>query len=146
MNNREAMENIRQMKGVVSESLGIALKAMMKDEPVKPIGKEHDILGTPEWIDHCPNCGKEFRQEATNYCGGCGYKLDGGMARGNRMRTIKQLFCKHHWSFVARNTIVNEVLGQCDKCGIYKVWHRWANMEYKSKEFPTNKGWPEVTE
>ena len=84
MNNREAMENIKQMKGVVSaewikESLEIALKAMMKDEPVKPIGKEHDVFGTPEWVDHCPNCGKEFLYQATDYCGGCGYKLDWGM-------------------------------------------------------------------
>ena len=62
------------------------------------------------------------------------------------MRTIKQLFCIHYWRFLAKNTIVNEVLNQCDKCGVYKVWHRGTDMEYKSKEFPTGKGWPEVTE
>ena len=57
------------------------------------------------------------------------------------MRTLKQLFCNHRWQLVARNTIVNEVLEQCTKCKVYKVWHRTINAEYKTKEFPTNKGW-----
>lgn len=57
------------------------------------------------------------------------------------MRTLKQIFCNHRWEFVARNTIVNEVLEQCTKCKVYIVWHRGINAEYKTKEFPTNKGW-----
>ena len=57
------------------------------------------------------------------------------------MRTLKQLFCKHNWKFVARNSIVNEVLEQCTKCKVYNVWHRGTNYEYKTKDYPTNKGW-----
>ena len=57
------------------------------------------------------------------------------------MRTLKQLFCRHRWEFVARNSIVNEVLEQCTKCKVYNVWHRGINAEYKTKDFPTNKGW-----
>ena len=67
------------------------------------------------------------------------YSREGGM------RTLKQIFCNHNWEFVTRNTIVNEVLEQCTKCKVYNVWHRGTNAEYKTKEFPTNKGW-EVTE
>ena len=62
------------------------------------------------------------------------------------MRKLKQLFCRHRWEFVAKNSIVNEVLEQCTKCKVYNVWHRGINAEYKTKELPTNKGWPEVTE
>lgn len=57
------------------------------------------------------------------------------------MRTLKQLFCKHYWAYLGKNTIVNEVLEQCEKCGVYNVWHRGCNLEYKTDKFPTNKGW-----
>ena len=56
-------------------------------------------------------------------------------------RTLKQVFCRHHREFISKNTIVNEVLSKCDKCGVYEVWHRGINCSYQSKEFPTNKGW-----
>lgn len=60
------------------------------------------------------------------------------------MRTPKQILCNHKWEFLAENTIDNEMLEQCVKCKVYKVWHGGINGEYKTREFPTNKGW-EVT-
>ena len=60
------------------------------------------------------------------------------------MRTAKQLFCKHYWVYLGKTTIVNEVLEQCQKCGVYYVWHRAINAEYKSDKFPTNKGWEHI--
>lgn len=60
------------------------------------------------------------------------------------MRTLKQLLCRHYWVCMGKNTIVNEVLEQCAKCGVYNVWHRGINAEYTSDKFPTNKGWEHI--
>lgn len=57
------------------------------------------------------------------------------------MLMLKQLICQHRWQLVAKSTIVQEVLEQCTKCKVYKVWHTGINLEYKTKDFPTNKGW-----
>ena len=62
------------------------------------------------------------------------------------MRALKQIFCRHRWEYVQKNSIVNEVLEKCTKCGVYKVWHRGINVEYKTDKFPTNKGWIEGEE
>ena len=59
------------------------------------------------------------------------------------MRTLRQISCNHNWEMVAKNSIDNWVLEQCAKCKMYKVLHRGINAEYKTKEFPTNKGWEE---
>ena len=60
------------------------------------------------------------------------------------MRTLKQLLCRHYWVCMGKNTIVNEALEQCAKCGVYNVWHRGINAEYTSDKFPTNKGWEHI--
>jgi len=54
---------------------------------------------------------------------------------------LRMLFCKHYWEFLEKNRIVNEVLCQCVKCGVYMVWHRGIGVEYKTSKWPTNKGW-----
>lgn len=57
------------------------------------------------------------------------------------MRTLKQLFCRHNWRLIAKHKSVNEVLFQCNKCKMYKVWHRGINLEYRTNEFPNTTGW-----
>lgn len=59
------------------------------------------------------------------------------------MRPLRQIFCRHSWEYLKKNSVVNEVLERCTKCGVYKVWHRGIDLSHKTSELPTNKGWGE---
>lgn len=57
------------------------------------------------------------------------------------MKSMKQRFCKHRYKVIRENTIVNEFLYKCEKCGLYEVSHMGVGVKYKTDKFPTNKGW-----
>jgi hypothetical protein len=59
------------------------------------------------------------------------------------MKTIQQTFCRHEWSFVKSNAVVNEQLDRCVKCGLYRVWHRGIMTQYTSRTKPRGLGWEE---
>ena len=56
------------------------------------------------------------------------------------MRTLKQIFCNHYWGFVAKNSIVNEVLEQCTKCKCITYGTEGLIWNTRQKEFPDKQG------
>lgn len=61
----------------ISTALDVAVAALMKQIPIRPVGHQNMYNDTPDWTDHCPNCGMELNQ-AEDYCHFCGQKLKWG--------------------------------------------------------------------
>ena len=80
MNTNEAIQKIKRVKGLYAyesdyEALDMAIAALEKQEPMKPLPQEMDIDGRA--ITPCGFCGEELPHNSLyDFCPYCGQAID----------------------------------------------------------------------
>ena len=80
MNTNEAIQKIKRVKGLYAyesdyEALDMAISALEKQEPMKPLPQEMDIDGRA--ITPCGFCGEELPHNSLcDFCPYCGQAID----------------------------------------------------------------------
>ena len=78
MTNKEAIkfakENILAYTSEMSEFKALAIEAIEKHIPKKPIKSDREIRYCEVW--KCPSCGFEWSSRVVDYCYRCGQRID----------------------------------------------------------------------
>ncbi|MEG2987697.1 MAG: hypothetical protein RR809_09080 [Lachnospiraceae bacterium] len=70
-------EDVRQLKHVRIDTVNVAISALEKQVPKKPIEKHYEDEGEPAYVKICcPNCCHVQVSKHDSYCCKCGQKLD----------------------------------------------------------------------